>query len=867
MTVVARAYCDATITNTINDPERVQQYRKRLLLASEEGRVHDELSAIKTEIMDGHLSAIKTSYESILKLHKAVKAIELHQAEHDSSISDVLKSMNINMGGHQAYGIQSIEQRAQAYSIRMTEAFTTVKDHPFFNSFKAGDLDDVIAKAIIDGTPPANNALAPIVNAVKATNKRLLDMQQRAGACIKERLDYVTRQCHDPGRIGAVPMEEWIAVAERAFKPSRSMTPQEWRETLEGCYSAFSSGIHFRYDATLDDYFPLAGGSRGGGDLVRKAEAGRTLVPRSGEAWIAYNRQFGLGSIHETISHEIDVASRRSALMEQWGSNPDKTFHDLLATLETKRPDEQLIYGLNSLDHSNLKAAIETGKWPKIEAAIKRLPEESREGARQYARDAFNLKDIRDNRRAIEQTFRAIAGGSSAPDAPKWYNVTGQWLRWAQQFKLGSSPVSAVGDMGFMGRELQRQHVSGLFEGLNRTIEAVRLSATATGQARIIYECLGAAEEVMMFERTNLYADPMSKTQKNISTTFFRLNGLTTVTKHYKAGFQGVLCSHAAQIAHVPWNSMDEQYRKFLGHYGIGEAEWKVMTPNTVDMPSGKRLITPDSVRMNRAEVNPQGLDLEEVATKWQMYLSDSANRAVPTQGLREQMDLQFHTDPGSFINELTKCFMQFTSYGYTVVTRVLQRDAAWASGPAQRAKETLATLGVGLMGGYMTLQLKQLVKGQKPLGMDENNWLKVIGMSFVQGGGMGIYSDLVSKSMKDERGMNSYEVLLGPAGQSVNQLRKAITTVTKGTTEAMSDGLGLGEALEQGMLDSTKKWVDLVRPYTNLWFARYALDAGLYWQLINMADPDYLSEYEERLRETKGSEYWPWASPTAVTP
>ena len=36
---------------------------------------------------------------------------------------------------------------------------------------------------------------------------------------------------------------------------------------------------------------------------------------------------------------------------------------------------------------------------------------------------------------------------------------------------------------------------------------------------------------------------------------------------------------------------------------------------------------------------------------------------------------------------------------------------------------------------------------------------------------------------------------------------------------------------------------------------------------LINMANPDYLEEYEDKLRETKGSEYWSWSAPTTVTP
>ena len=863
----ARAYCDATIINTINDPARVKQYRERLSKAKEEGRVHDELASIKAEIMDGHLSAIKECYESILKLHKAVKDIDLKQSETGASISDILKSMNINMGGKQVYGIRSIEEVARAYSINMNKPLVAAHRSPHYNSFKAGDVDDIIAKAIIDGTPPENKALAPIIAAVRSTNKTMLDYSRRAGAAVKERLDYVTRQCHDPSRIGAVPMEEWVADAARAYKPSRSMTPQEWRETLEGCYSAFVSGIHFRYDATLGDYFPMADGSHGAGNLVYKAEAGRSLIARSGEAWIAYNRKYGLGSIYETLQHEIEVSSRRCALMERWGSNPDKTFRDLLSTMETRRPDESLIYGLNSLDHSRLKAAIETGKWDKIKAVVKQLPEEIREGATQYARATMNLKDIRDNRRAIEHSFKTICGGYSAPDAPKWFNVAGQWLRWAQQFKLGSASISAIGDMGFMARELKFQHIAGLADGLSRTIEAVRLYATSTGNARMVYECLGAAEEVMMFERTNMFADPLSRTQKNISVGFFKLNGLTTVTKHYKAGFQGLLCNHAAQQAHLPWGSLDDQYRKVLGHYGIGEAEWAVMVKNTVDLPSGKRLITPDSIRTNAAEINPNGLDLEEVAAQWQMYLSDSANRAVPTQGLREQTDLQFHTEPGSFINELTKCYMQFTSYAYTVATRVLRRDVAWASTPAQQAKEVLATLGIGLMGGYMTLQLKQLVKGQKPLGMDENNWAKVLGMSFVQGGGVGIYSDLIAKSMQDERGMNSYEVVLGPSGQSINQIRKAVMSVTKGTAEEMDEGLSFGAALDEATKASTKKWVDVVRPYTNLWFARYALDAGLYWQLINMANPDYLEEYEDNLRETKGSEYWSWSAPTTVTP
>ena len=154
---------------------------------------------------------------------------------------------------------------------------------------------------------------------------------------------------------------------------------------------------------------------------------------------------------------------------------------------------------------------------------------------------------------------------------------------------------------------------------------------------------------------------------------------------------------------------------------------------------------------------------------------------------------------------------------------------------------------------GYIASTLKDLVKGKEPIDLTANptNFGKVMFRSLAQGGGLGFYGDTVIGMLAGDAryGEGMAEILGGPV---VGNIARA-TQIPKQFIEGDIDRAGqTGYRIFKSML-----------PGANIFYARLALDYLLFWNISEYLNPGWARNYEQRIRDETGQEYFDAVRPT----
>ena len=158
---------------------------------------------------------------------------------------------------------------------------------------------------------------------------------------------------------------------------------------------------------------------------------------------------------------------------------------------------------------------------------------------------------------------------------------------------------------------------------------------------------------------------------------------------------------------------------------------------------------------------------------------------------------------------------------------------------------------GVALMMGLVSfgalaVQLKSLASGQDPADM---NSPKFWGKAMAQGGGLGIYGDLLYTGMggQNRAGQANWTSLLGPVFGSAFDA----ANVTLGN---------IGEMVQGKKTNAGAEAIRFTRqnlPFVNLWYAKSAIDHLALHDLQETVSPGYLGKMKKRAYEDFGQRYW----------
>lgn len=216
-------------------------------------------------------------------------------------------------------------------------------------------------------------------------------------------------------------------------------------------------------------------------------------------------------------------------------------------------------------------------------------------------------------------------------------------------------------------------------------------------------------------------------------------------------------------------------------------------------------------------------------------------NTAILQPNVSERFALRSlggNIDPNSVVGEIAATFLQFKGFPFAYLNRHIDRMAF--EGGVNRWKYGLSIVAATtVMGGFAVL-LSEMAKGQDPRDIEANPGRFAL-ESFLKGGGLGIYGDILLKPQEQGFQSSLADVTLGPV---VGDLSKAwnITTGLKNLPVADDP-----EKVKDRIAANTVRLVKGNTPFANLWYTRAMTDRWLFNQASEWANPGYLERMKKR--------------------
>ena len=522
-----------------------------------------------------------------------------------------------------------------------------------------------------------------------------------------------------------------------------------------------------------------AGGSA---SLAEKMSRERVLHFKDADSWVQYNARYGEETIIYGILRDFDRSAENVALMKAMGPDPDGSHTRRMAKIADKSQSQ--------------------GKGPlgRKEALLNNRFE------------ALTYKD----RISADLTIAYI----------------GDLLRTTQNVsKLGFSMISSVNDVATVGAQAARM-------GASRTgaqFQIINTIAVMKGSRRKqIAAQLGVAVDGLMGAINNRYSatDMLPGTMAKLNNIFFKWSGLTWWTEAWQEGFAMMASTHIADNLKHKWGQMPSKLRNVFREYGIGEADWKNMRRVGATEIEGRNYFTPDSVKGIKG-----GDQLEE---RLRTLFVSEADSAVPTPGARERSKLVQGTQKGTWIGEAVRLFAQFKMFPVTFGTKHLGRSITFGKYYIPKFGEYGGLGSAALMAemvalGLLSGSLKDMLKGKTPKPLnDPRTWVAAM----VQGGGLGIYGDILFQDFSGYGG-GFVKALSGPTFGQIDTVMEVWSQMWRGGDA--------GATAFRGIMNNA--------PFANLFYTKQALDYLLVWHIQEMLNPGFVRRMEQRMKRDFGQD------------
>ncbi|MFZ4687845.1 MAG: hypothetical protein ACOYLS_01275 [Polymorphobacter sp.] len=648
-------------------------------------------------------------------------------------------------------------------------------------------LRNVVREAFGEAT--GDTSAAELAKAWAATADKLRKRFNAAGGHIAVRGDWGMPQAHLSAKVRQVSFEAWRDFIVPRLDMSRMVDGFTGKpfSAVQFELSLREAFNSIRSDG-MDDMTP------GGGfppKLGNRRGEHRFFVFRDATTWMEYQQQFGLESPWDAMMGHIDGMARDIAQMEILGPSPNVTVRWLTDLLEKD-------VKASSVAGDRFTAMLNQAMGAKSQ--IKRMM------------GVFNGETNRPVNSTMARgfsTFRAMQTSA----------------------KLGGATISAVTDLGF-------QNVTARFNGLeygNIIGNYVKLLKNSDDQDFAISSGLIAEEAASRMGSLWRYDDSVNTPEvaRRLASGVLRASGLSAWTQAGKWAF-GMEFMHAlGRAAAIPFDTLDKGLRAALDRYGIGAADWEALRATPLYEHKGASYLRPDEVA-DQALRN-RVLEMIQSETRFAVPEATLRARAVMTGGLQA----------GTASGELWRSVMQFKAFPVSIImTHGLRMTIA--KGPMSRAAYVANVMIATTAFGALALQMKDMIAGKDPRDMTTG---KFWGAAFIQGGGAGLFGDLLYADTS-RYGGNFEQTLLGPvAGEA-----KAIIDLTAGNLKEAAKGA------ETNFGSEAVQFAKANTPGASLWYGRLAFNRIFFDQVAKEIDPDAgraFDRIEARARREMEQEYW----------
>lgn len=805
----------AAIDGGTLDPDlgRQAQNRYRARVAELEGRGLPNAAA--------HAQAAGDVAETITRSLKSRRHATLHQ----------LRILQRNEARYPLAAVNDPDRILKDIELVQAEQFYLERSfmaniHDFLANFRTDVLGRVRKRALLrevtqelHGEDSGSVNAKAIAQAVLAAYERARSLANAYGMDIAKLHDWGIRHTHHKRKILEAGYDKWFKALydDRAldwsrivdFKTGKPFAVTKGARPLRADADEFLKPI---FDSITrggwDDRIPSM--TIGGRSLGNSRQDSRILHFASTDAWMKYNDDFGMENPFEAIVGHFRGMARDIALIRNFGPNPKLGLSHALQVIEKGAQTDTTL----------------TGK-PR---------------SRMIDRNSRKAKKAR-------VMLRTITGENNVPAshfAASFLAGTRNLLVAAQ---LGSAPLSSVTDWASMRLAARAVGLNPNKHTQGQIVQLVKgFSPQQAKDMGFILDTWFDTGATMARFMGDVWAPEITS---RITNSVLRLNGLAFLTDRAKIAAQAAFGSDMADLAHLPFDQLDERLRNFMISRRITAADWDALRAEEaiyID-PTGGRHINPhwfaEHTSLDRAAA-------DDIAIRWGALVEAHKEFAIPSASLRGRSTILGDAPPGSFSGEVGRSTLMYKSFSLSQLFGQIRRVAEIGGGPGTKALYAANYVMMMTLFGAFAMQLKEVAKGRDPQPMETPSFW---GKALLQGGGVGIFGDFFT-STTSRAGGGLAETLAGPVVGVAGDLSRAVNS-------------NIARAAEGKDLLIGRDVVNLARRYNPLATfqppipvpTRLALDRMIWDQLQLLVDPEapdqFRREAQKMKRETGTQSWW----------
>ncbi len=625
-------------------------------------------------------------------------------------------------------------------------------------------------------------------------------------------------QAHDTVRIVAAGAEKWadfilngnLLDRQQYVRPDGSlMDDAEIRQMLVASHETLATGGANKTEP---------GAFKGAGSRANRGSESRVIHFKDGDAWMQYMKEFGEGSLYDSMLGHVSRMTRDLAIIERMGPNAEATFR-VQADI-SKRADAS------------------TGKL------------------------AAELLDNRSAGNAPEAYWRILKGETGSPEN-RFLARVGSDLRNVQTAaKITWGPFSAMADVATVMHQLRYQRIPYFdhLRALGRQFNPVSGKGREDLKtAEVIAESF--ANSVNRFTGDNLTHSLTGR----ITNATMKVTLMNAWTDAGRNAFADAMMHNYTRKLGKAWDELDEWDRYLMQRRGITPDDWAVITQAKPTAATSTPFVSGPAIRAT----GMPGADA--IANKWTGFVTDQSQFAVVATDMATRAIATGGGMPaGTFTGEAWRSMAQFKAFPIAVLTRIWRQTletpqgldgAPMGFGGEQNTRgatvnrvAVLAGLMVTttLLGAFQT-QIRSMLSGKDPINMDptEEHGLKFWGKAVAAGGGSGFIFDVLAAPMDDpSRQWQGHLGLLGPVAGAAGGL----VDVAKGE----------GPKGDKHHAALAVRWLSDQAPMVDAWQVRAMYEHWVLHTAQEALNPNYLARMQARAKKEWGQE-WYWAPGQAL--
>lgn len=731
-------------------------------------------------------------------------------------------------GGRAGSGFASAQGRHRALVGKahalMAEGIEAFESRTGYDQRGRAHLPNIVMEAFgkDSGDPAAKSIYAGFAEASEWLRQRF----NQAGGSIGKLEDWGLPQRHDMMAVKKAGREAWVEAIlprlDRAKMIDRAtgapFTDARMKAALNDVWTTIVSGGANKRDP---------GEGLGAGAMWKRRSEERFLAFKSPEDWMAYQEEFGEPNVWELMVGHADDLARDVALMQVFGPNPDAQLKWLLNRAKQAATMEEV----NGVAGAQKRAE-------RIEASVNDM-------MFHYSGAASN--PLRPGVARLGASARASMSGvalgsailSEVPASPIFGRMTRGFVGldkngdMGEMLKLIADPKerSIARRSGF----INEQATDG-FVGAHR--DGLRLMSVGGGDG----------------------ADANSIARRLPAFTL-RTSGLTPYVANIKRTFHFEFMGALHDYRDLDWDALAKagdtasEIGAWLKDRGFTSQDWDVIRTTPAWSP-----------RAGVEFIRPLDIPIEDIGLRLSEGIDMETRFLTPETTLWTRARLIGQTRPGTLAGEARRSWAMFRGFSLTA-TKLYAQELAFRSfagrsvwaGRAHMAAAATAGLTFLTIAGAVSIQLREMTKGNDPRRMDDPRFW---GAALMQGGGLGIVGDFLY-SAQARNGKTAPIVAMGPPAQIISDAYGLTAGNALGIVGDMGAGKSLDEAVERAdiggdVANASRQY----SPMASIWWARAAWYRLVADNLQRALDPEAEEAFQRRARrmekETGQGQWWP---------